>query len=304
MPREMMTPMAQPIFNEGTVTPDPTRFKAPHPSDSQLYQQIQAMLTKDVVSFPTSRAANDALYTLQEAYGAHGAEVVKGITGSKKIVFHAAGDTGASNERKYPDEVRVCDQLAEDCHTSSAGEVPAFLFQLGDVVYDFGESTYYYDQFYDPFRNYPGPIFAIPGNHDSFIVPNTPAGSTPLEIFERNFCATQPTVTAEARSLHRTAMTQPGVYYTLDAPFVRIIGLFSNCAGGSGIDLERGETVERGTERATGFSGRATGADQEGEVRRGGAAGDASSGVHVRAFEESAGGGRESRKQPEHVERY
>ena len=45
------------------------------------------------------------------------------------------------------------------------------LLHLGDVVYDFGEATYDYNKFYDPFRNYPDPIFATPGNHDSSIVP-------------------------------------------------------------------------------------------------------------------------------------
>jgi hypothetical protein len=102
-------------------------------------------------------------------------------------------------------------------------------------VYDFGESRFYYDQFYDPFRNYPAPIFAIPGNHDSFIVPGTAAGSEPLTIFSRNFCSEKPMITPEAASLHRTAMTQPGVYFTLDAPFVRVIALFSNSLEDPGV---------------------------------------------------------------------
>ena len=42
-------------------------------------------------------------------------------------------------------------------------------------------------------------------------------------------------ITPEAGSLHRTAMTQPGVYFTLDAPFVRIIGLFSNALEDPGV---------------------------------------------------------------------
>jgi hypothetical protein len=134
-----------------------------------------------------------------------------------------------------------------DCHTADQANHPAFLFHLGDVVYDFGESQYYYDQFYDAFRNYPLPIFAIPGNHDSFITPGTPAGQEPLEIFSRNFCASELTITPEARSLHRTAMTQPGVYFTLDAPFVRIIGLFSNSLEDPGVlsskDNEKWKTV-------------------------------------------------------------
>src|SRR5262249_54400680 len=60
-----------------------------------------------------------------------------------------------------------------------------------------------------PFRAYPAPIFAIPGNHDSFVVPGTPDDQKPLITFQRNFCAEQPVITPEAGSLHRTAMTQP-----------------------------------------------------------------------------------------------
>ncbi len=62
----------------------------------------------------------------------------------------------------------------------------------------------------------------------------------PLNIFARNFCATEPTVTQEAASLHRTAMTQPGVYFSLEAPFVRIIGLFSNALEDPGVISSEG----------------------------------------------------------------
>ena len=242
MPRDAITPLPQPVFDEGSVTPDPTRFSTAHPSDSQLYKVIQKLLTKDVVSFSPSRVPPDGMFALRDAWGPHGPEIIKNIQSAGKIVFHGAGDTGASNEGKYANEVRVCDQLTSDCRTADDANRPAFLFQLGDVVYDFGEAQYYYDQFYDPFRNYPAPIFAIPGNHDSFVVPNTPANDTPLQIFERNFCATQPLITPEAKSLHRTAMTQPGVYFTLDAPFVRIIGLFSNALEDPGvISSEKGK---------------------------------------------------------------
>ena len=41
MPRNALTPLPQPIFNEGSVTPDPTKFKTKHPSDTKLYDQIQ-----------------------------------------------------------------------------------------------------------------------------------------------------------------------------------------------------------------------------------------------------------------------
>src|SRR6202789_1986184 len=235
MPRNALTTLPQPIFNEGSITPDPTQFKTKHPSDTKLYDQIQDLLTKDVVSFSPSRLPNNQLFSLQQALGVHGPEMVKNIKSAGKIIFHSTGDTGASNEGKYGNELRVADQLTADCQTSDQVNRPAFLYQLGDVVYDFGESRYYYDQFYDPYRNYPAPIFAIPGNHDSFVVPNTPAGSFPLEIFQRNFCPKQPTITPGAGSLHRPAMTQPGVYFALDAPFVRIIGLFSNALEDPGV---------------------------------------------------------------------
>ena len=218
----------EPTFNEVASSPDPSSFKNPELSDTQLYKQIQSLLTKNVVGFATSRAKPGDLYALQSALGSKGHATVQSIQQAGQIIFHAVGDSGCSNVKKYQNEISVADQVTNDCRTADAANRPAFLFHLGDVVYDFGQSQYYYDQFYEPYRNYPGPIFAIPGNHDSFIVPKTPPSQTPLTIFMRNFCATEPVVTQEAASLHRTAMTQPGVYFTLDAPFVRIIGLFSN----------------------------------------------------------------------------
>jgi hypothetical protein len=235
MPRDTTTTLPQPVFNESAVTPDPTRFQTKHPSDSALYQQIGNLLQKDVVGFDKSRGEPGDVYSFADALGPHGSEIVQSIKRAGKIIFHSAGDTGASNEGKYGHEVSVADQMTTDCHLANDANRPAFFFHLGDVVYDFGESTYYYDQFYDPYRNYPAPIFAIAGNHDSFVVPNTPSGSEPLRIFSRNFCGEQPTITQEAKSLHRTAMTQPGVYFSLDAPFVRIIGLFSNALEDPGL---------------------------------------------------------------------
>jgi hypothetical protein len=76
----------------------------------------------------------------------------------------------------------------------SGSTTPAFFFHLGDVVYNFGEGQYYYDQFHEPFRSYDRPIFAIPGNHDGSVFgkhPNVPQVPT-LAAFLRNFCATTP----------------------------------------------------------------------------------------------------------------
>jgi hypothetical protein len=235
------TTVPQPIFDESSITPDPTGFKTPHPSDNPLYKKLGNAITKNAVGFQPARGKPADLYTLASALGPNGPQIVSGIQAAGQIVFHAAGDTGASDAGNYGDELSVADQVSQDCHTAQPGDVPAFFYNLGDIVYNFGESKYYYDQFYDPYRNYPGPIFAIPGNHDSFIIPGTTSANQPLTIFTRNFCAKQPQITQEAASLHRTAMTQPGVYFTLDAPFVRIIGLFSNALEDPGlISSEKG----------------------------------------------------------------
>jgi hypothetical protein len=130
-----------------------------------------------------------------------------------------------------------------------AGEVlsegpnpPAFFFHLGDVIYNFGEGIYYYDQFYEPFRGYDRPIFAIPGNHDGSIFGNSPdVPQTPtLVAFLRNFCAAKSGPSPDSAGLVRSVMTQPGVYFTLDAPYVSVIGLYSNVLEGPGVISSQG----------------------------------------------------------------
>ena len=183
----------EPIFSEDETLPSPTGFATEHPTDGATYAEVKNLLKKDVVAIPKSRGADDALFSLQDAYGSnHGPLVIEKIKTSKKIIFHACGDSGASEARKYRNELKVSDQVTVDCAQSDEANRPAFLFHLGDVVYNFGESQFYYDQFYDAFRNYPAPIFAIPGNHDSFVVPGTADDQKPLAIFERNFCAENP----------------------------------------------------------------------------------------------------------------
>lgn len=253
MPRPVKSPLPQPIFHEPVFgelnqLPDPTGFETAHDQkkDDALYKQYQNLLTKDVVGFSKKKGAPGDLFTLADAYGPHGADVVKQIQNAGRIVFHSVGDTGASAMKTFPFEIRVSDMVTDDFRTSPVNDRPAFLFHLGDIVYNFGEAMYYYDQFYEPFRNYPGPIFAVPGNHDSFVIPGTPAAQTPLTTFARNFCSPGPIVTKEAGSLHRTAMTQPGIYFALDAPFVRIIGLFSNALEDPGvISSEKGNASKK-----------------------------------------------------------
>jgi hypothetical protein len=95
------------------------------------------------------------------------------------------------------------------------------------VVYFYGEQDFYYSQFYEPFRAYPAPIFAIPGNHDGITYDDSMVS---LDAFQKAFCADKPKRWPGSGGILRTSMIQPGVFFTLDAPLVSIIGLYSNCA--------------------------------------------------------------------------
>lgn len=155
---------------------------------------------------------------------------VDAIAASGKLVIHSVGDTGGIL-RAEP-QLAVADAMAADLEgkTWASGQ-PAFFFHLGDVVYFFGQETYYPEQFYEPYRNYAAPIFAIPGNHDGFMYTGEQANYS-CEAFVNNFCTAKPV--QGAPGFDRTTLTQPGVYFTLDAPFVRIIGLYSNTGESTG----------------------------------------------------------------------
>jgi hypothetical protein len=104
-----------------------------------------------------------------------GGDILGAIQAARKISFHAVGDTGAARVDSFQtaaqaiaNEASVADAMAADAQAAGPAG-PAFFFHLGDVVYNFGEAQYHYDQFYEPFRAYDRPIFAIPGNHDGMV---------------------------------------------------------------------------------------------------------------------------------------
>jgi hypothetical protein len=155
---------------------------------------------------------------------------IQQIQSAKSIVFHAVGDSGGVKEPSK--QFAVADAMATDLQGKTyQNGLPAFFFHLGDVVYYLGQERYYYDQYYDPYRDYDAPIFAIPGNHDGMVSPSLPEKS--LDGFYENFCTQTPGHNPEAQGFARTTMTQPGVYFTLNAPLVKIIGLYSNISEGA-----------------------------------------------------------------------
>jgi 3',5'-cyclic AMP phosphodiesterase CpdA len=165
-----------------------------------------------------------------------GASAVEQIEKAGGISFHAVGDTGDVKQSTAPDQESVIDSMTSDL--TALAPSPAFLFHLGDVVYFFGERDKYYEQFFSPFRAYDRPIFAIPGNHDAVVIDrehDEESTEPSLAGFLANFCAPAPGEAPDAAGVKREAMDQPGVYFTLDAPFVSIIGLYTNALEGPGI---------------------------------------------------------------------
>jgi hypothetical protein len=152
---------------------------------------------------------------------------IASIVDSGTMVFHSVGDTGGVNT---PTQIENVAKYMESDFSGNVTTHPSFFYHLGDVVYYDGELANYYPEFYEPYMTYPGPIVAIPGNHDGDIDPQT--GESSLEGFVRNFCSQTATHTPEGKDAPRTAMTQPNVYWTLLTPLVTIIGLYSNCPEG------------------------------------------------------------------------
>ena len=225
--------LQQPVFAQPEPTPDPTLFRVRHPSDAPAYKIIDELNREHKIAplpFPPPRGLPEPRLTLTEVLGG-GAGKTNSIIAAGQIVFHATGDCGST--RGPATQSQVADKMVSDFQESASRELPRFALLLGDIVYSFDEVQYFYDQFYEPYRDYPAPILALAGNHDGMVSPLAHAAS--LDAFLRNFCAPGFVVTPEAGGLSRTAQIQPGVFYTFDAPFVRILALYSNTLEDPGV---------------------------------------------------------------------
>jgi hypothetical protein len=234
------------LFGERVPGQDESVFQVNNTSQAYFKSPYYLLHQKQVQPVPAPRVSPPHLNLADVVDD----PFIAAIQTAKKIVFHAVGDTGAAKSNNPGTEASVADLMAADV-AAGGPDAPSFFFHLGDVVYYFGEDQYYYDQFYEPFRAYDRPIFAIPGNHDGVVFgsnANTPAVPS-LQGFKRNFCAAAPGPSPDAGTLVRSVMTQPGVYFTLDAPFVSIIGLYSNVLEGPGVISSQGGAYPIGDEQ-------------------------------------------------------
>ncbi|HKR46673.1 MAG TPA: metallophosphoesterase, partial [Paraburkholderia sp.] len=225
--------LATPVFSQPQPTPDPQTFIVRHASDVAAYRMIDELNREHklkALPFPAPRGGVEPRLTLADVID-NDQTILDQIDKNGQIVFHSTGDCGSTRGPKTQNE--VSDKMVSDFDETDPAEVPQFNFLLGDIVYSFGEAQYYYDQFYEPYRDYHAPILAVAGNHDGMISPLQHEKS--LQAFLRNFCSDCFQVSPDAGNLSRTAQIQPGVFFTFEAPFVRIIALYSNTLEDPGV---------------------------------------------------------------------
>jgi len=215
--------------------PEPLRFAHPFyitgpaaaerapvpPFGTRMLDHIETKLER----IPQSRG--NARLQLSDVIGAQGEA---DIAAAGEIVIHTCGDTGKGDHSPQSD---VADAMAGEYDLAAPGHSPAFFLHLGDVIYGHSKDLLYRDQFYTPYRHYPGKIVAIAGNHDGEVYPGTDPET--LRAFSANFTDPNPHVPDIAGSVFRQTMNLPGVYWLLDGPFVQIVGLYSNVAENPGF---------------------------------------------------------------------
>ena len=176
---------------------------------------------------PIPKPKGDSAMLLADIIGEEGADQ---IAASGRIRFHAVGDTGRKADSPQGE---VAEAMARDYSADDPPNSPAFFFHLGDVIYGHTKDQKYRQEFYEPYRHYPGKIIAIPGNHDGEVFPGTDPAT--LRAFLKNFCASTQAVPPIAGTIFRETMNQPGVFWVLDAPFAQIVALYSNVAENPGF---------------------------------------------------------------------
>ena len=146
--------LGKPVFAQPQPTPDPKEFEIKHPSDNPAYKQIDALNREHKLAplpFPAPRDLPEPRLTLAAVLGENETTLQKRLAANGQVVFHAVGDTGST---RGPDNQNlVSDKMVNDFTDADQGQ-PSFFFHLGDVIYSFGEAKYYYDQFYEPYRDY------------------------------------------------------------------------------------------------------------------------------------------------------
>jgi hypothetical protein len=211
-----------------STAPAPSRYAHPFYAPPESTGSAPGASGKNLTAWSKSQLGpippmdGDGVIKLESIIGT---DAINEIEQLGEIRFHTLGDSGVG----HADEAeQVADDMATDYKPDAGALNPAFLFHLGDVIYGPDKANHYGERFYRPYRNYPGKILAIPGNHDGEA--KNKADEPSLSAFVDNFCSKTAIVPQQAAGsgIYRETMTEPCVYWLLETPFLRIIGLYSN----------------------------------------------------------------------------
>jgi len=154
---------------------------------------------------------------------------------SEGISFHTVGDTGGDGETGYASSINARERVVDGMKKGVSNKALAFFYHLGDVVYEVPKelpdqyARRYENQFYEPFKNYDKPIFAVPGSHDT--------QADYLQAFCDNFC--NPNNQKKVIGDVQLVGEQPNFYWRLRMPFANIIGLSTNSPMKGDIDEQQ-----------------------------------------------------------------
>ncbi|HEY7488908.1 MAG TPA: metallophosphoesterase [Streptosporangiaceae bacterium] len=167
--------------------------------------------------------------------------------------FLVLGDTGEGDRSQYAVVPGLLNKGADT----------AFMIIASDVIYPVGSVNDYPLKFFRPYQDYPGPIYAVPGNHDWYDglggfmrvfcdttgqpVPEWRKPWRPLVrlLWRRPEKADEPKLAAgrERRSKPGQQATLPASYWAIDTPALRIVGIDTGIGGE--IEAEQGEWLRR-----------------------------------------------------------
>jgi Calcineurin-like phosphoesterase len=179
-----------------------------------------------------------------------------GETMGKEFSFLLLGDTGEGDMSQYA--VVPC--------LMARSEGTDFAVIASDVIYPEGEIDGYADKFFRPYQGYPKPIYALPGNHDWYddlngfmrifcAAPEPPPEPRvplwPLRpwlrslIWRRSGPADEAALAAgqALRGRPEQQAVQPGPYWMIDTPSLRIIAIDPGIGGR--LDAAQGEWFRR-----------------------------------------------------------
>lgn len=172
----------------------------------------------------------------------------------ERFSFLVAGDTGEGTHPQFA----VVPGLLE------VGSDTSFFVAMSDVIYPIGDTNEYVDKFFRPYSGYPNRIYGLPGNHDWYDglggfmrhfcgaeLAHERLPGTGVKAWLRDLLWRKPSVvgaeTLERCRAFRPAEAQradqPGPYWAIDTPSVRLIAIDTGIIGN--IDADQGDWLKR-----------------------------------------------------------